>query len=76
MPSVDVFKGVCKVRANCCKTPEIKSKRIKPPEDKVVASSVFTNPPANVYGVKGGHGKDIKCKYECRDFSVSPVVMN
>ena len=45
------------------KTPEIKSKRIKPPEDKVVASSVFTNPPANVYGVKGGHDKDIKCKY-------------
>ena len=45
------------------KTPEVKSKRIKAPEDKVVASSVFTDPPANVYGIKAGQHKAIKCKY-------------
>ena len=42
-------------------TPEVKSKRIKAPEDKVDASSVFTDPPANVYG----RDKASKCKYTC-----------
>lgn len=45
------------------KTPEVKSKRIKAPEDKVMASSVFTDPPANIYGLKGSHDKATKCKY-------------
>ena len=41
----------------------MKSKRIKAPEDKVLTSSVFTGPPANVYGIKGGHDKAVKCMY-------------
>ena len=45
------------------KTPEVKSKPIKAPEDKVVDSSVFTDPPANIYGIKGSHDKATKCKY-------------
>ena len=56
-------------RPNCLrditqvKSPKVCSKRIKAPEDKVVASSTFTVPPANVFGIKGGHDKAVKCKY-------------
>ena len=45
------------------KTPEFKTKRIKAPEEQVVTSSVFPDPPANVYGKRGGADKAIKCKY-------------
>ena len=45
------------------KTPEFKTKRIKAPEEQVVTSSVFPDPPANVYGIRGGADKAIKCKY-------------
>ena len=58
-----------KPRPNCLrditqvKTPRVQSKRIKAPEDKVVAGFTFTDPLANVFGIKGGHDKAIKCKY-------------
>ena len=54
-----------KPRPNCLRdiaqvnTPKVKSKRIKAPEDKVVASSVFTDPPANTFRINGSHDIDV-----------------
>ena len=49
-PRPNSFRDIAEV-----KTPEVKSKRVKAPEDKVVVSSVFT--------IKGDHDKATKCRY-------------
>ena len=57
-PRPNCFRDITQVN-----TPKVQSKRIKAPEDKVIASSAFTDPPANVFGLKGGHDKTVKCMY-------------